>query len=318
MRQNNCAHAAGVLVYVAQLCRHVRVLNEDDEGEEATQSTGDAEVTPPTSKPRAWGLPSQKRKVTPSEPMEQLNFKRVRMDEDFCATEPDAGRTEQCVRAAERRVEAADVASLIDKLQGWSTRTGNKMVMLDYTGQLAGELLPSEPSIVTCPFDIHRPKPIRFPARFASLWAQQRQLKAEPTTNDVDEWKCVFLRLLKDVDRVEVVRRTSDQASSDEWYLERVIRVIASKIGSVITRVRDFDTLARQHLYQAPPTNLPSLRFSRGNEPVGVDLFCKTFPSRIVSASGLIIHPDIPYLAASPDRLVTNPECTPPDGINTC
>ena len=51
--QNNCAHAAGVLVYVAQFCRHVRVLNEDDEGEEATQSTGDAEVTPPTSKPRA-------------------------------------------------------------------------------------------------------------------------------------------------------------------------------------------------------------------------------------------------------------------------
>ena len=122
------------------------------------------------------------------------------------------------------------------------------MVMLDYTGQLAGELLPSEPSIVTCPFDIHRPKPIRFPAHFASLWAQQRQLKAEPTANDVDEWKRVFLRLLKDVDRLEVARRTSDQASSDEWYLERVIRVTASKIGSVITRVRDFDTLARRHL----------------------------------------------------------------------
>ena len=30
--QNNCPHAAGVLVYVPQLCRHVRVLNEDYEG----------------------------------------------------------------------------------------------------------------------------------------------------------------------------------------------------------------------------------------------------------------------------------------------
>ena len=131
----------------------------------------------------------------------------------------------------------------------------------------------------------------------------------------MDEWKRVFLRLLKDVDRLEVARRTSDQASSDEWYLERVVRVTASKIGSVITCVRDFDTLARQHLYQAPPTNLPSLRFGPDNEPVAVDLYCKTFPSRIVSASGLIIHPDIPYLAASPDRLVTDPECTPPDGL---
>ena len=207
------------------------MLNEDDEGEEVTQSTGDAEVTPPTSKPRAWGRPSQKRKVTPSEPMEQLNFKCVRMDKDFCATKPDAGHTEQPVKAAERRVEAADVASLIDKLQGWSTGTGKKIVMLDYTGQLTGELLPPEPSIVICPFDIHRPKPICLPARFASLWAQQHQLKAEPTANDVDEWKCVFLRLLKDVDRLEVARRTSDQASSDEWYLERVVRVTASKIG---------------------------------------------------------------------------------------
>ena len=71
--QNNCAHAAGVLVYVGQLCRHVRVLNEDDEGEVTTQSTSDAEVTPPSSNPRAWGLPSQKQNVTPSDHMEQLN-----------------------------------------------------------------------------------------------------------------------------------------------------------------------------------------------------------------------------------------------------
>ena len=103
-------------------------------------------------------------KVTPSEPMEQLNFKRVRMDKDFCATEPDAGRTERRVKAAERRVEAADVTSLIDNLEGWSTRTGKKIVMLDYTEQLTGKLLPPEP---ICPFDIHRPKPIRLPARFA-------------------------------------------------------------------------------------------------------------------------------------------------------
>ena len=51
--RNNCAHAADVLIYVAQLCCHVRVLNEDDEWDEVTQSTGDTEVTPPTSKPRA-------------------------------------------------------------------------------------------------------------------------------------------------------------------------------------------------------------------------------------------------------------------------
>ena len=107
------------------------------------------------------------------------------------------------------------------------------MVMLDYTGQLAGELLPSEPSIVTCPFDNHRTKPIRFPARFASLWAQQRQLKAEPTTNDVDEWKCVFLRLLKDVDRLEVARRTSDQSSSDEWHLEKLSSSLPPRLAQL-------------------------------------------------------------------------------------
>ena len=85
---------------------------------------------------------------------------------------------------------------------------------------------------------------------------------------------------------------------------------------AVITRVRDFDTLARKHLYQVPPTNLLSLHFGRDNEPVAVDLYCKTFPSRTVSASGLIIiHPDIPYIAASPDRLVMDPERTPPDGL---
>lgn len=155
--QNKCSHAAGVLWYVTQLCRHIRVA--DGPASEDEQDDGVAgEETPCTSKPRAWGLPAQKGTVTPDVPMEEVNFSGVSLAKDFFATIQHE-RADPRVKAM-RKVWEQDVDTLLGKLKTWSESSGQRMALLDYVDkeqEQDDELPPS------CPFDQYRPAPIRFP-----------------------------------------------------------------------------------------------------------------------------------------------------------
>jgi len=323
---NKCAHAAGLLLYVAKVCGIIRAM-EDDEDEEqshpspaqpplgpdqAASVAAQSEALPPTSKPRAWGLPAQKRKVVPTEPMEELQYSSVSLEKDFSATRTAPDATDPRV-PSQRTVRPDAIKTLVGNLKKCSQESGKPMVLLDYVGTILGGTA-AVANELTCPYDAFRPKPLRLPARFEPLWAQQAQHPGEPTHDDVLKWVNEFMRLLP-VRRDDVEVATRDQAFSDQWYLERVCRITASRVGSVVTRQRHFQSLASQLLYQSPPTNLPSLRFGRDNEDVAVELYCKTYPDRLVQKCGLYIHPTCEFIAASPDRLVNDAKHMPSEGL---
>ena len=53
-----------------------------------------------------------------------------------------------------------------------------------------------------------------------------------------------------------------------------------------------------------PPAALPSLAFGRANEAKAVEQYKLLYPALDVQECGLFVHPEQPFLAASPDRVV--------------
>lgn len=263
--QNACSHVVGV-IYVAQLCQYVRVADSHDESSDDAEVDLATDDVPCTSKPRAWGLPGRKRKVAPTVQLESLNFKRVSLEKDFSPVLEDSVVCDP--RPSSLRTVHHDTISALSKDMGkWSSDTGRRMVHIYFaTPKEDSQAITTE---IASPFNNLRPKPFRLPARFSALHENQCLISGKPTQQQLNEWKEQFITIMSEVDRDEIEQGTVDQAACGDWYLERVCRITASKAHSIVTQVSNFDNLARQHLYVAPPT-YP--RFGHDNEPVAVEL----------------------------------------------
>ena len=72
-------------------------------------------------------------------------------------------------------------------------------------------------------------------------------------------------------------------------------------------------------LYNHPPASLTALQIGREREPQATARYLQYQRADgalvTVEKCGLFVHPSGGYLAASPDRLVEDPSCSPSDGI---
>lgn len=265
------------------------------------------------------GLTRRKRKVYATDPIEHISFKKPCLGKDFSAVNAKERRDPRSEE--HREVRTDDLKKLVSGMKTLSEKTGQKMVLLSFASKLllVDDVEPpnseEQARPLSSPFDLFRPKPLRLPSRFGPLWESQKNVPGEPSAQQIMEWKNTYMTILADVDRTVVEQKTCGQASSEIWYLERVCRTTASKMGAIFSRRKDFRPLAKQHLYVAPPTSLPSLRFGRDKEPVAVALYQQRYPDRDVSECGLVIHSDNPWLAASPDRYVKDATFTPSEGL---
>ena len=82
----------------------------------------------------------------------------------------------------------------------------------------------------------------------------------------------------------------------------------------VVGRVRDFRSLVDTLLYKEPPTYLPALHWGQTEVPETVAVYCASYPDRVVTDCGLMIHPSVKYIAATPNRFVHDSKHTPSDG----
>ena len=155
-------------------------------------------------------------------------------------------------------------------------------------------------------------KALRLPARFEELWKEQQKYledntDATPSIKTLQRWKAIFLRFLHAARPTEVETGTSGQASLDDLFLERICRLTASKCKAV---VKDF-----KGLYKSPPTLLAALDHGRRKEPEAVQRCTVKFPDRNVPDSGLVVKEDAQFIAATPDRLVSDPQASKKEGI---
>ena len=138
---------------------------------------------------------------------------------------------------------------------------------------------------------------------------------AEPSREVLERWKAIFLQCLHGAEPAELEAKTRGQATSDDLFLERICRLTASRCKLVCTRQREFKSLCRQLLYTSPPTHLPALEYGRRKEPEAVQQYSTMYPERQVSESGLVVKENAKFIAATPDRLISDPQATPQEGL---
>lgn len=120
----------------------------------------------------------------------------------------------------------------------------------------------------------------------------------------------------------KIEKRTRGQARSEEWFAHRKGRITGSVVHSVLTRSRkllagkdeDNAPLLKRLLYSSPDVDLPALKYGREMEEEAKRCYIKTLktfghPKVQVMDCGLVVHSQYPFLAASPDGIVSCPCC---------
>lgn len=119
----------------------------------------------------------------------------------------------------------------------------------------------------------------------------------------------------------EIEKATRSQSSSELWFKERHLRLTASNFGNIIKRKKaDVSKLTdRLSTTCNSLSHLKAIRFGKENEDVAAQLYMQYqnfngSPGTKVFNCGLFVNPHFPWLGASPDRLVYDPNARPSIG----
>ena len=322
-----CVHISALMHYIAAKAAFWRALD----GEEDAAPVGNAWKNPAgvscTSLPRQWGIPSR-RTIEPQQPVEELNFQRVSSQKAF---EPTSSKS--CKERLQHSPQCDVIIDDLELLRNTLLSLGHHkdtMSLLRYftaadDNDVADDtetvgMLSEEAEVRTQHYDHLRPRPLQFPPYLSDALSTIVQDVLPPSPRQIEEWSTLFIHALGNIDREEVCLMTAEQSNSPRWYTERVCRLTASKFGLIAKRREGYmATLVDQLLYSAPPTTAGPLKFGQDNEPIAVSLYEEHMRSKghlvDVQQTGLQIHQTIPFLAASPDRLVNDPSCEPSAGL---
>ena len=122
---------------------------------------------------------------------------------------------------------------------------------------------------------------------------------------------------------LEIEKNTRKQASCDQWYQERKIRLTASNFGAVIKRRRTIypKSLLQRIQNQSKDSKCPKpCQWGKDNEEKAINKYLKLKHSqgqsvKLCSKCGFIVNPVFPWLGASPDFLVSDMQETSLFGI---
>lgn len=312
-----CSHQCAVYHYLCAGGAFVRSIQGDSEAgnNDAVSSLSC------TSQPRQWGIPA--RRIEPSVPIENISFRKVTENKEFQVANNEM--------PPESDVEVD--LPLLQKLH--ANLCGESMSFLRYFRpgvpsdasdeddvDDGGDSPTHSPSSAVSLFDNARPKPIKFPPYLHGLATKIESSTPPNPESEVAGW-CQELEqalLLSSAKRELVCRQTKEQHESHVWYMERICRLTASKFGLICKRRAGYmRSLVHQLLYVDPPVNVPALVQGRLKEPLVVDKYV-AFKEREeclleVEDTGLHVHTESGFLAASPDRLVTDFSCEPSAGL---
>ena len=105
----------------------------------------------------------------------------------------------------------------------------------------------------------------------------------------------------------DIEKQTRGQSKSPRWKEERQWRITGSRFGEICrtTDRRDKDSLALSIFKPANLDHVPAVQHGRTYEASAIEKF-KVKTGKDVSACGLFVDPDYPFLGASPDGIVHN------------
>ena len=121
-------------------------------------------------------------------------------------------------------------------------------------------------------------------------------------------------------ERVKTEEQTREQYKCNAWHDMRAQRLTSSHFGDVYKRLATTlpDRLVNTILY-SPFIGNEHTRWGKTHEPAARRAYehnsQKDHPGLKVRKSGLVLHPTLPYLATSPDGIVTCSHCSPQEGL---
>ena len=103
----------------------------------------------------------------------------------------------------------------------------------------------------------------------------------------------------------KIEEKTREQGGSDQWKLEREWRLTASNFGDIckVTDRRDIEKFCESMYNSKNLDHVPSVRHGQTYESIALEKFTEVTGKDIIK-SGFCVHPDFPYLGASPDGFV--------------
>ncbi|XP_043245276.1 uncharacterized protein LOC122393392 [Amphibalanus amphitrite] len=113
-----------------------------------------------------------------------------------------------------------------------------------------------------------------------------------------------LFRQLKDTDVGAVEQHTRGQTTSKLWHAERSLRITASNVSTIINmKTRDPHQLAATLVAGTGAPRFAATTWGRNFEPQAIKRY-EELTGCGVMKSGLVIHPELRALAASPDGIV--------------
>ena len=114
----------------------------------------------------------------------------------------------------------------------------------------------------------------------------------------------MFPTTLSDVEKIE--KETVSQANCELWYKERRERLTASQFGKVCKRKKVVNEVFLKDIFPVSSKSFTSsaTTYGKANEKAAKKKYLEFFQERHIHDCGLIINPNFPFLAASPDGKV--------------
>jgi len=102
----------------------------------------------------------------------------------------------------------------------------------------------------------------------------------------------------------ELEEKTQDQSKTKKWFSARKFRLTASKFGEICkaTTARDFPKMC-ETIYDPPTLQTKAILHGKAYEKTAIAQLQKKLGIQ-VSPAGLYVHPEFPFLGASPDGKV--------------
>ena len=109
--------------------------------------------------------------------------------------------------------------------------------------------------------------------------------------------------------------QTRLQSQSPLWYRIRNHRITASRIGEIYRRRKDHEVLAKR-MKSTRRVTTAAMRQGLAFEPVAAEVYAQVKECKLnLYPCGVVVNDSCPWLAASPDRKVYNPDMFPEFGL---
>lgn len=107
-------------------------------------------------------------------------------------------------------------------------------------------------------------------------------------------------------DARDLERNTRPQSECELWFLERKKRITSTNFSSIVRRKKEITTTFCQKIWPKKRSYVQSnfMKLGKNNEDAAVTKYLTINPNYKAFPCGLCVNPGVPFLAASPDRVI--------------